>query len=523
MAALLRAKRTLWGIIFGVVTVMGWLSYVSGRRYTRAEHWVEHTLQVQHTLSDLLGAVQATEDNERGFLLIEDPNQLQACLISKASVAPSLAALARLVADNPGQTGRVARLSKLIDDQLAFIDDELRLSSIGERGAALTLMRGGRGIEMMARIRTLTTAMDAEEQRLLELRKQSAERAQVQAVWGIGLGFALTIALSFLSLLSVHRDVDALRRTAQELATREEYFRLLTENSSDLLRTHDLNAKTLYVSPSVERMLGYTQEEFLSFPPMALVHPDDRELLAANPDLPISERFKDSALEYRILHKDGSYRWLEMNFASQRDADGTVTGVQSSARDVTDRRLAEERLSTQAEQLRNLTLQDELTGLYNRRGWLELARQGLRLAIRERRPAAVIFADLNGMKQINDLYGHEEGDLALKDTARILRAACRQVDVVARFGGDEFVVFALDFTEAGLEVLRSRAQAAIAEQNLAGERTFRLSLSVGAAFFRAESLETIEQLLDRADAEMYERKRARRQNGGMSLPPPAAN
>ena len=195
--------------------------------------------------------------------------------------------------------------------------------------------------------------------------------------------------------------------------------------------------------------------------------------------------------------------------------------MQSSARDVTDRRLTEQRLTTQAEQLRNLSLHDELTGLYNRRGWLELARQGYRLAMREKRTAAVIFADLNGMKQINDVHGHEAGDHALQDTARILRAACREVDVIARFGGDEFVVFALDFTVAGLEAFRARTQGAIAAQNLTGLREFRLSISIGGAFFRPEKPEPLEELLDRADTEMYERKRARRENGGMSLPPPA--
>jgi diguanylate cyclase (GGDEF)-like protein len=95
------------------------------------------------------------------------------------------------------------------------------------------------------------------------------------------------------------------------------------------------------------------------------------------------------------------------------------------------------------------------------------------------------------------------------------------VDVVARFGGDEFVVFALDFTPAGLEAFRARAQGAIAEQNLTELRPFRLSISIGAAFFRPDKPETLEELLDRADREMYERKRARRENGGMSLPPPA--
>jgi diguanylate cyclase (GGDEF)-like protein len=95
--------------------------------------------------------------------------------------------------------------------------------------------------------------------------------------------------------------------------------------------------------------------------------------------------------------------------------------------------------------------------------------------------------------------------------------------VVARFGGDEFVVFALGFEDTGLEALRSRTQGAIAEQNLSGVRPFRLSLSVGAAFFQPDQPETVEDLLDRADAEMYARKRARRENGGMSLPPPVAN
>jgi len=169
-----------------------------------------------------------------------------------------------------------------------------------------------------------------------------------------------------------------------------------------------------------------------------------------------------------------------------------------------------------------LSLRDELTGLYNRRGFLELATQGLRLASREQRAAAVIFCDLNGMKEINDQHGHEEGDRALKDTANMLRGACREVDVVARFGGDEFVVFALDFSEPGLLVLRERVRASLAELNRSGERPFLLSLSVGAAFFQPESAETIEQLLDRADAEMYERKRARRASGGLSLPPPAS-
>lgn len=364
--------------------------------------------------------------------------------------------------------------------------------------------------------------LDSEQQRVLQTSRLDAARAQRRALWAMGLGTSLAAALSLFSLLTVHRDVETVRRATEDLAASEEHFRLITENGSDLVRTHDLNAKPLYVSPSVERILGYTPSEFLQFAPLALVHPDDREVVAPSRTKPISERYKNTPLEYRLRHKNGSYRWLEVNFSSLRDAHGNIVGIQSAGRDVTARRLAEERLAVQTEQLRHLSLRDELTGLYNRRGFLELATQGLRLASRERRTAAVIFCDLNGMKQINDQHGHEDGDRALKDTAQVLRGACREVDVVARFGGDEFVIFALDFDERGLPALRERTRLSLAEHNGSGKRPFSLSLSMGAAFSRPEQPETIQQLLDRADAEMYQRKRARRASGGFSVPPPAA-
>src|SRR5450755_4277752 len=139
MASLLRAKRTLWGFIFGLVTVMGWLSYVSGRRYMHAEAWVEHTLQVQGTLNALVGVVQQAEDDERGFLLTEDDAQLRACRASEAMVAPQLRKLQELVRDNPSQEARAARLAALIEEKLDFVETGLRLSGDGERTAAAAL------------------------------------------------------------------------------------------------------------------------------------------------------------------------------------------------------------------------------------------------------------------------------------------------------------------------------------------------------------------------------------------------
>jgi len=120
-------------------------------------------------------------------------------------------------------------------------------------------------MSLMSEVRRVASEMDAEERRLLELRKRDAENAQTAAGWGIGIGSILTVAMSLVSLLSVHHDAEELRRTAEQLAEREQYFRLLTENSSDLVRTHDLSGQTTYVSPSVERILGYTPEELLRY------------------------------------------------------------------------------------------------------------------------------------------------------------------------------------------------------------------------------------------------------------------
>jgi len=132
----------------------------------------------------------------------------------------------------------------------------------------------------------------------------------------------------------------------------------------------------------------------------------------------------------------------------------------------------------------------------------------------------VIFVDLNGMKRINDEHGHDVGDAALRDAASVLTAAHDELDVVARLGGDEFVVFALDFSGRDLEFLRVRLRELSDAATKRNARSYRLSMSVGAAFTPG-SATSLEQLLDEADAAMYAQKNARRLAGGISIAPPA--
>ena len=164
-------------------------------------------------------------------------------------------------------------------------------------------------------------------------------------------------------------------------------------------------------------------------------------------------------------------------------------------------------LEEHAQRLSALSLRDELTGLYNRRGFMELARQQIRFVERNKRPVALIFVDLDGMKTINDNLGHEQGDRAIQETAQLLKKTFRASDIIARLGGDEFVVLTIDTDAERADAVRQRTRAAVDDWNAQGVAPFQLSLSLGTA--QHENGETIEDLLTRADAEMYQQKRAR--------------
>lgn len=169
------------------------------------------------------------------------------------------------------------------------------------------------------------------------------------------------------------------------------------------------------------------------------------------------------------------------------------------------------------EMLRALSLRDDLTGLYNRRGLVALAEQQVRSAERARTGFAVVFVDMDGLKEINDTLGHGTGDRAIADAATLLRATFRDSDVVARLGGDEFAALVPDAdTSAGVAGAPGGAEAAcarlaemLAKHNASAGRPYRVSLSVGVARFDPGAPLSLDALLEAADRAMYEQKRAK--------------
>lgn len=164
-------------------------------------------------------------------------------------------------------------------------------------------------------------------------------------------------------------------------------------------------------------------------------------------------------------------------------------------------------------ELRSLSITDELTGLYNRRGFGALAEHQLKIANRLGQGHFLLYADLDGLKHINDTLGHKEGDKILIRAADILTATYRNSDIIARMGGDEFVVFPIGTAGDNIEMIISRLQNNIDLHNSGVSPAYRISMSIGVAYYDPESPCTVDELLTRADNAMYENKKVRRSRG----------
>jgi diguanylate cyclase (GGDEF)-like protein len=210
---------------------------------------------------------------------------------------------------------------------------------------------------------------------------------------------------------------------------------------------------------------------------------------------------RSRTLELELYRKDGGTVPVEANFGFLRDATGQPTGILAIVRDITERKKAEDAL-------RAMSLTDDLTGLYNRRGFLMLAEQQFRIAKRAQRAMLLLFADVDGLKKINDTWGHSEGDRALIEAASLLKNTFREADIVARLSGDEFVAMPLE--TGAPEAVTARLQTNLAILNAEQDRRYALSLSIGVAAFDPEHPCAPEELLAQADAAMYEQKQRKR-------------
>ncbi len=161
------------------------------------------------------------------------------------------------------------------------------------------------------------------------------------------------------------------------------------------------------------------------------------------------------------------------------------------------------------QRLRGLSLEDDLTGLYNRRGFIALAEQQLKMARRKGIRLLIAFADLDGLKAINDAHGHTVGSQAIVEAANVLRETFRDSDILARFGGDEFVILLPETEKETFEAPAERLRLNLRAFNDQKAHPYRLSMSLGAAAYDPEEPSSLHRLIEQADQAMYDDKRRR--------------
>ena len=294
------------------------------------------------------------------------------------------------------------------------------------------------------------------------------------------------------------RDVTERLRSEAALTEARERFRVAFEHAPIGMALADTRGTLLEVNSSFARMLGYMPSELEGRPSSALTHPDDWSL--SSQDVSALERDPDGTyrLDKRYIRADGRVMWASVSFSFVDQADGTQLVI-GQVEDVTQRKAIAERLEYSARH-------DELTGLFNRSHFMDHLERGLgRLGCGVER-VAVMLLDLDRFKLVNDSLGHAAGDELLKVVARRLRRAVRPVDVVARFGGDEFTVLMVNPPDdAEILAQADRVRRVVAEAVPLSDGDTYVSTSIGIAIADSDEVRG-ESLVQDADAAMYRAK-----------------
>ena len=299
--------------------------------------------------------------------------------------------------------------------------------------------------------------------------------------------------------VGIAMDVTDRKGLYRALQTQSVYFTALFENAPEAIAILDEHDHIIRINDQFTTMFGYTEDESVGQNINDLIVPDDMVQDAEHLTARVTSGEKLSTEALR-RHKSGSTIWVSIAATPFGVADQPGR-VYAMYHDISARKAAEDELKT-------LVMKDELTDLPNRRAFITLSEQALKLARRLERDVLMIFIDVDHLKRINDTHGHLAGDRALIDTAHVLRESCREADIIARLGGDEFVALMTVDSDQTAEIICERIRARVELHNRRSERDYVLSLSVGATLSKAEGT-MLADLLAQADTALYEQKRGR--------------
>lgn len=488
-----------FAVILAILLAVGFISYRNTRKLIRDSNLVAHSHEVLDELEGTLSSIKDAETGQRGYIITGKEEYLEPYRAALPAINRRIERLRQLTASDPEHPRHLAELEQEIATRLRLMAEVIELRKRDGFTAAERAVSTGRGKKMMDDIRDMVAEMSERENALLEKRRSESTASARNTTITLAIFGSLLLGFLPAGYLVIRRDIKKRRRVEEALRESEERSKYLIEHAYELIYRTDEEGNLIFVNPTCLETLGYSEEELVGRHYLSLIKEEHREATEKYYLRQLVKKIPNAYLEIPVVAQDGREIWLGQNTQLVQEH-GRIVGFQAIARDITERKRA-------LEELHNLSLTDDLTGLYNRRGFLALAEQELKHAHRTNELFVLVFADLDGLKQINDRFGHHEGSHAIIKTAEILKQTFRTSDIVARLGGDEFTVLALAASDDNAETIKTRLQEKTRIFNERRELPYDLSISVGVVMLDPHSSNiSIDELIRKADAAMYEHK-----------------
>lgn len=305
-------------------------------------------------------------------------------------------------------------------------------------------------------------------------------------------------------IIGTHTDITRQKQLELQIFESESRFRLSFDNAPIGMGLVDLNGKWIKVNKAICQMLGMSEPEMISCTFQDITHPDDLKTDLENLERLFQGTIENYQMEKRYIHKKGHNIWINLSVSLVRDDHGNPVHYVAHIEDINERKIKET-------EIKHLAYHDTLTDLPNRRVILDRLKQAMFRAQREKKMIGVYFIDIDHFKKINDTHGHGVGDQILQATANNLKQCIRKVDTLGRQSGDEFIIVSstIDNRTDLTAIAKKIIKAFETPFEINGEK-LQVSLSIGISAYEFDSVDTLEELMKKADIALYEAKGAGR-------------